>query len=123
EPKVVAEPTPVTIAPQRRKPMLVSSSPAPPLGSVPKLVAEFLERAADEHVETEEVYRAYAARCRALGKRAVTPNDFIGPLMTFCGERRIESEQKKSRVDLIGVRLANDRGADAKLAAGERPAL
>jgi hypothetical protein len=48
-----------------------------PLGNEPELLADLLEPAADQCVETEEVYCAFAARCRSLGKPALTTKEFI----------------------------------------------
>jgi hypothetical protein len=102
-----AKPALITIRPPAsRKPQLVSSTSALPVGSAPELLTDLLKPAVGQRVEIEEVYRAFAVRCRAIGKRPVTPEQFVEPLQVFCRECRIESEQQRGRVHLVGVRLA-----------------
>jgi hypothetical protein len=95
----------IIVPPKRQRPKLVSSSLAASSGSVPELLADLLEPANGGRVEIEDAYRAYAGRCKAMGKRSAAPEQFIEPLQAFCREFRIESEQGRGRVYLLGVRL------------------
>jgi hypothetical protein len=65
---------PVFQPPQR--PKLVTSSPDG-AGSIPKILHQILEPTSSRRVEIKACHDGYAARCRAEGKRAVPPLQFI----------------------------------------------
>lgn len=99
----------VTVSSQPRiaapdKPRLVSSDTTP-AGSVPEILAEVLEAGQGSRVEIEEAYKAYAAACAAIQRRAVTPTQFVELLQKFCQGCRIKTLQRGEHVYLVNVRL------------------
>jgi hypothetical protein len=86
------------------KPRLIAANPAP-IGNPVVVVPDLLEPGAGK-IELAEAYAAYAAACRAQGKRAVSPEEFTAPLQRLCEESGIEVKAKGDFVYLHGVRLA-----------------
>jgi hypothetical protein len=81
------------------------------LGSIPEILAALLEPAKGQRVEAmDELSPAYATRCAAEGKRAVTPEQFVGPAKRFCTELRIKTGIDGDKVFLLGVRLVDIGG-------------
>jgi hypothetical protein len=104
EPRVeVVIPEPVEAAqPAKMKPRLVASDPAP-VGSVPDIMADALEPADGLRVEIEDAYRAYTVKCKAIGKRPVTPEHFIEAMEVFCRECRVQTEMRGRKIYLVDV--------------------
>jgi hypothetical protein len=45
-------------------------------------------------VEIAGIFRDYAGKCRAMGKRAVTPEAFVEPLQAFCRHTQATSGRR-----------------------------
>jgi hypothetical protein len=104
-PEPVAAAEPVQIAPSAKKrPRLVTSD----VGSVPAIMADLMEPTEGQRVEIEDSYRAYAAECRATGKRPVQPVEFIEPMETFCRECGIETATRGRKIYLLNVQLISE---------------
>jgi hypothetical protein len=92
--------------PEPPRPQLATASPKPPAGSVPKILTAILEPADGQRVEAEECHGGYAAQCKADGKRALTPVEFVDPLREYCKRVGIRTKTSGRRFYLLDVRLA-----------------
>jgi hypothetical protein len=105
------EPNVPTFRPPKR-PKLVTSSPEG-AGSIPKILHEILEPAGgSRRIEIKDCHDGYAARCRAEGKRAVPPLQFIDTVKEFCRRAGIKTKTEGDRFYLVGVQLAPLRGRE-----------
>jgi hypothetical protein len=112
---VTIEPT-VELPQPPPRPKLAAPANDRPAGSVPEILADVLEPAKGHRVEAlDELYPAYAARCAARGKRAVTPEQFVDPAKKFCSAARIKVRVEGEAIYLMDVRLAV---VDAKTGGG-----
>jgi hypothetical protein len=101
---VEAESKAPALSPPQR-PKLVTSS-AEGAGSIPKILHQILEPAGGKRVEIKDCHGGYAATCRAEGKRAVPPVQFIEPLKQFCRRSGIKTKTIGDRFYLLDVKLA-----------------
>jgi hypothetical protein len=106
---VIPEPVEAT-QPTKMKPRLVASDPAP-VGSVPEIMADVLEPAEGLRIEIEDAFRAYTAKCHAIGKRPVTPEHFIAAMEAFCRECRVETATRGRKIYLVDVSVPVPRSA------------
>jgi hypothetical protein len=84
---------------------VVASNSTKP-GSVPEIMARALEPADGQRIELADAFNAYAAICRARELGVLPPAQFVAPLQRFCQEVGIQTEAKRARVYLLGVRLS-----------------
>jgi hypothetical protein len=92
-------------APPAGKTPVVTSSPDG-AGSIPKILHQILEpTSSSRRVEIKACHDGYAAQCRAEGKRAVPPLQFIDPVKEFCRRAGIRTKTEGDRFYLLGVQL------------------
>lgn len=92
--------------PNRPKPRLVKSD-VQKAGSVPDIMSDILVPDKGQRVEIEEAYNAYLATCQTNNLRAVTPDQFIGPMERFCEACNIASQKEGEYIFLTDVTLMN----------------
>jgi Poxvirus D5 protein-like len=75
------------------------------VGSVNDFVVECVEAAKGAKVTFEEMYRAYAAWCQAVGFEPLGPQQFVEPLEKLCVAADVPTRTAGSKVYLVNVRL------------------
>ena len=82
---------------------------------VSEILPDILAPAQGQHVEFSAIYIAYSKRCRALGKRVVTPFDFVDPLQAFCDLMDLVHRRYGSKkIFLLDVKLVEPTPANAR---------
>jgi hypothetical protein len=90
--------------PVRSRPRLIASQPDP-VGSVPEILAEVMEKGGRGKLEIREIFKACSEACRAHGKRFVSEAEFPALLVACCKAADIEVEISDGRAYLLNVRL------------------
>jgi hypothetical protein len=75
------------------------------IGSVNDFVVERVEAAKGAKVTFDELYRAYAAWCQAMGFEPLTPQQFVEPLQKLCEAADVATSASGSKVYLVNLRL------------------
>jgi hypothetical protein len=104
-PEPPREPERAPVIPEPPKPKLVASNPAPPVGSVKRILSDHLEAAHGSRVEIAELGGCYRAVCRAEGKRPVSLEEFVAAVEAFCKAIGIRRRTIDGHVYLQNVRL------------------
>ncbi|RTL64653.1 MAG: hypothetical protein EKK41_21205 [Hyphomicrobiales bacterium] len=104
---IEAEPT-EQVLPASLHPKLVASNEAP-TGSVRAIITANLAAAKGARVEIAELGERYKVVCRAQGKRAVPPAEFVTAVAQFCTKLGLKLKDVDDQLYLMDVQLTEVR--------------